>query len=69
MEPEHQKLAAELNDLLSYADPEHYSSVLTDLWEGWLTSPESTAADHRQRAEKLEAYKRLMSLINSLPGR
>lgn len=69
MEPEHQKLAAELNDLLSYADPEHYSSVLTDLWEGWLTSPESTAADHRQRAEKLEVYKRLLSLINSLPGR
>lgn len=69
MQPEHHELTAELNDLLSYAEPEHYQHVLTDLWEGWLTSPDSSAADHRQRAEKLEAYKRLIELLACLGKR
>lgn len=66
MIPEHKELTAELSDLLSHAGTDHYQQVLTDLWEGWLCSPDSSANSHIERAEKLEAYKQLSKLICTL---
>ena len=66
MLPEHRELAAELGDLLSHADTCHYQQVLTDMWEGWLCSPDSSANSHLERAEKLEAYKRLSKLLEHI---
>ena len=51
------KHAAAVKALIKEAQPEHFRQVLTDMWETWITSPETNQSDETERMDKLLTWK------------
>lgn len=59
-------ILAAVRSLLEMANPDDYRNVLNEMFEGWLTSPDTNGADHISRSEKLVMYKQLDSFFASI---
>lgn len=62
------KAIAAIKKLLEQANANEYRDALTEMFEGWLTSPDTNGTDHISRSEKLVLYKELDAFFIEIGG-